>query len=262
MVVPGRFPLDHLNPARILFKTVLNSLAAVVFPSSCVLCRATVDDLDLGPVCQNCWNSLKPGVGEICSRCGYFIPSTRLYSNPPLCGGCRRDLFQFDYARAYSTFDGPLKEVIHQFKYHGRQTLARPLSNLLLQVYQEGRDQLRSDLVIPVPLHKARERERGFNQSYLLATHFCRKTEIELRPGLLVRCRPTQTQAGLSRRARRLNMLGAFQVTAERHILDHPVLLIDDVFTTGATLNECARLLKKTGASRVNVLTLARVAKS
>ncbi len=216
----------------------------------------------MGAVCQECWARVMPGIGEVCSRCGYFIPSTLLFTNTPLCGGCRRNLFHFDFARSYSTFDNSLKEIVHQFKYHGRQSLARPLSSLLFQVYWNNPKELCSDLVIPIPLHKARERERGFNQSVLLARAFCRQANLVLQTGILVRHRPTQTQAGLSRRARRLNIQDAFLVMPSRHLQDQSVLLLDDVFTTGATLNECARLLKKGGARRINVLTLARVTRS
>ena len=254
--------MDDLKPVRTLFKAVLNSLITVVFPSSCVLCRAMVEDVALGVVCLNCWKRVNPGVGEICSRCGYFIPSTRLFSNTPLCGSCRRNLFHFDFARAYSTFNDPIKEIVHQFKYHAHQSLARPLSSLLFQIYSDNHRELWSDLVIPIPLHKARERERGFNQSFLLAKYFCRQSNLSLQSGILVRGRPTATQAGLSRRARRLNMAGAFRITAQGRVQNQSVLLIDDVFTTGATLNECARLLKEKGARRVNVLTLARVTRN
>jgi ComF family protein len=137
--------------------------------------------------------------------------------------------------------------------------LAKPLAHLLLSVYQSNPQELSADLIIPVPLHRSRERERGFNQAFELSRQFSRLTRIPLPTRLLVRTRPTKVQAGLSRRERRINLRGAFEVSRSRVLEDKTVLLIDDVFTTGATLNECAKILKENGALRINVLTLARV---
>jgi ComF family protein len=200
-----------------------------------------------------------PFRGILCARCGYGFPSPNIHSARPLCGGCRRSLFLFDFARAYSSFEEPLKEIIHQFKYRSHPSLARPLARLLLSVYRSNLAELSSDLIIPVPLHKLRERERGFNQAFELSRQFSRLTCIPLPTGLLVRTKPTKVQAGLSRRQRRLNLRGAFEVSRSGMIRDKTLLLIDDVFTTGATLNECAKILKDHGARRINVLTLARV---
>ncbi len=218
-----------------------------------------VDDLSLALVCQGCWEQVRPFSGEICVRCGYGFPSPSLQLSKPLCGACRRDYFQFDFARSFSDFEGPLKDIIRQFKYHSHPSLSGPLARLLEAVYNAGREEFTPDLVIPVPLHRARERERGYNQACLLAQRFCKLARLQLGHKVLIRQRATQVQAGLSRRARRLNMAGAFKLTQQWSAAGKAVLLIDDVFTTGATLNECAKLLKANGARRVTVLTLARV---
>jgi ComF family protein len=168
-------------------------------------------------------------------------------------------LFQFDFARAYSRFEDPLREIIHQFKYRAHPSLAKPLAGLLFSVYQSNIEGLSSDLVIPVPMHKSRQRERGFNQACELSKYFGKLAHIPLQSGLLMRIKPTRVQAGLSRRERRLNLVDSFQVSSRERIKDKRVMLIDDVFTTGATVNECAKLLRQNGAQRVNVLTLARV---
>ncbi|HVN82804.1 MAG TPA: ComF family protein, partial [Terriglobia bacterium] len=138
-------------------------------------------------------------------------------------------------------------------------SLAQPLARLLFSVYCLHLQEFSSDMVAPVPLHRSRERERGFNQSLLLARYFSRLVDIPFHPRLLTRIRATQMQAGLSRRARRLNLAGAFLLPDKTEVAEKAVLLVDDVFTTGATVNECARLLRVSGARRVNVLTLARV---
>jgi ComF family protein len=121
------------------------------------------------------------------------------------------------------------------------------------------RDVLAADLIIPVPLHRGRERQRGFNQAFELSRHFTKLTGLPVGRHWLLRTRPTQVQAGLSRRERRLNMSGAFAVSKQAQLEGKALLLWDDVFTTGATLNECARILKQRGASAVSVLTVARV---
>ena len=247
-----KFTSQILNP-------LVNSLLSVFFPVTCSLCQSVVEDLSLGVICQSCWRRVGPFRGILCTRCGYGFPSTNIQSARPLCGGCRRSLFLFDFARAYSPFEDPLKEIIHQFKYSSHPSLAKPLAHLLLSVYQSNPQELSADLIIPVPLHRSRERERGFNQAFELSRQFSRLTRIPLPTRLLVRTRPTKVQAGLSRRERRINLRGAFEVSRSRVLEDKTVLLIDDVFTTGATLNECAKILKEHGALRINVLTLARV---
>lgn len=247
------------KPPNFFLRKALNSLASVFFPATCVLCKTIVEDLSLALVCHRCWGQVVPFQGPVCVRCGYAFPSSNLQVPSPLCGGCRRDYFQFDFARSYSDFQDPLKEIVHQFKYRAHPSLATPLAGLLFSAYSSHLREFSSDILAPVPLHKSRERERGFNQSLLLAKGFSRLAHIPLRPHLLARTRATQTQAGLSRRARRLNLAGAFALSQKGEVSGKVVLLIDDVFTTGATLNECARLLKANGARRVNVLTLARV---
>ena len=199
-----------------------------------------------------------PLQSPFCSQCGYAFPSKIIQSSKPLCGNCRRNLFLFDFARSFATFHDPLKEIIHQFKYRSHRSLARPLAHLLHSAYRLHFEQLASDAMIAVPMHPSRERERGFNQTAELCKHFSRSTHIPIEQ-VLLRKRPTKVQAGLSRRERRLNLRGAFKVSRKERIEGRSLLLIDDVFTTGATVNECAKILKESGARRVHVLTVARV---
>ena len=243
----------------LILKPIFNSLLTVLFPATCVLCENAVEDIALGVVCQLCWETVRPLQGGVCRQCGYGFASQNIHSERPLCGGCRRGLFQFDFARAFSRFDDPLKEIIHQFKYRAHPSLAKPLAGLLFSVYQSNFEGLSADLVLPVPMHKSREKQRGFNQAHELSKHFSRLAYIPLQASILFRVKATRVQAGLSRRERRLNLVGSFQVSGRSWIKDKRVMLIDDVFTTGATVNECAKLLKQNGAQRVNVLTLARV---
>jgi len=176
-----------------------------------------------------------------------------------LCGGCRRGIYAFDFARAWGAFKTPLKEVIHEFKYRTHFSLARPLAAHLASVYQAHPASLQADFIIPVPLHHIRQRERGFNQAFELSKYLGRAIDLEVKKGWLLRVRATKVQAGLSRRERRLNLNGAFKVPRKARLKGKSVLLIDDVFTTGATLNECVKILRQEGARRVNCLTIARV---
>ena len=241
-----------------IFTPLVDSLLSVIFPCTCTLCKNVVEEAILGVVCRSCWGKIDSIPDPFCSVCGYPF-SSRNVDPGTLCGSCRRKLFAFDVARSQSPFTDPLKEIIHQFKYCGHLSLARPLARYLEGVYRRFPDHFRSDVIIPVPLHRARERERGFNQAAELAKHLSQRVDIPFKVGWLLRTRPTDVQAGLSRRQRRINMKGAFQVSPRARLAKQDVLLVDDVFTTGTTLNECAKILKEHGCPRVNVLTVARV---
>ena len=131
----------------------------------------------------------------------------------------------------------------------------------LASTYEAHRQRLQTDWLIPVPLHPTRKRERGFNQSGEMARHLSHIVGVPVAQHWLLRTRPTKVQAGLTRRERRQNVSGAFALSEQADVHGKAVLVIDDVFTTGATLNECARILRQSGAARVAVLTVARVIK-
>ena len=244
-----------MNPVSKL----VDSLVSVLFPATCVVCQSPVETLGCGVVCRSCWQRVTRLDGILCDLCGYAFASRNLPDERVLCAACRRGYFHFDFARSYGRLEDPLQSIIHQFKYGSHPSLARPLARLLQALWAQGCRDRAPDLIVPVPLHKARRRERGFNQARLLARHLSRWTQVPLMERVLVRVRPTDAQAGLSRKQRRRNVQGAFRVVDRAAVRERAVLLVDDVFTTGATLNECARMLRKQGAHRVDVLTLARV---
>jgi ComF family protein len=192
----------------------------------------------------------------------FFCVSCRTpFQNPfPLdeegrCGLCRSGLRGFDSAYSFGAYDGPLRQLIHLFKYEKVQTLAGPLSDMLSAALP--RDQ-RFDYIAPTPLHWRRRWHRGFNQADLLARRLARRTGIPvIRP--LRRVQPTQTQAGLSNTARRRNVAQAFRIRRSAAIEGKRILLVDDVMTTGSTGSACAAALKRGGAARVALLTVARV---
>jgi ComF family protein len=168
-----------------------------------------------------------------------------------LCGLCIKDEHAFDFARSALLFTRTLREIIHHLKYSDRVSLAKPLGDILKECLE--REPFTGNLIIPVPLHPSRERERGFNQAELLATRLGRPVARRL----LRRRKNTQSQTGLSRNQRKRNLAAAFETRGE---VKGTVIVVDDVYTTGSTMDEIARTVKRAGAERVEVLTVARVA--
>jgi ComF family protein len=171
------------------------------------------------------------------------------------CALCRNGLRAFDAAYCFGSYEGTLRQLIHVYKYGGVRTLARPFGALLSTALP--REQ-RYDLVVPVPLHWLRKWRRGFNQSELLAREIGRRCGIPVRNALR-RVRATRAQAGLSNTRRRHNVQAAFDVRGGAPLTGLRILLIDDVMTTGSTATACAAALKRAGAAKVSLLTVARV---
>ncbi len=188
-------------------------------------------------------------------------------STDPGCAQCRREEYEFDLARNYGPYVGNLRALILQLKFQHRERLAKKLGELLASVWLSSAALRQVDMpvVVPVPLHRSRERERGFNQAELLAQELSCRLRKEWRgqgPRVeaqsLYRTRATAPQTGLSLPARRENVRGVFSVASTEPIRGRAVVLVDDVMTTGATLSACATALKRAGALRVIALTLAR----
>ncbi|HEU5233211.1 MAG TPA: ComF family protein [Terriglobales bacterium] len=184
----------------------------------------------------------------------------------PICPLCRRAHPEFDFALSFGGYDGALRKLIHLLKYEQLRPAANILGAKLAQAIAErsfaGADPV---LLIPVPLHRIKQRLRGFNQSELIAhsaADYLHRDRFTVRGGILQRVRPTVSQTGLTRHQRRENVRGAFMVAKPDQLRDRTVVLIDDVYTTGTTLNECARVLRKAGARKVVVATVARVYRS
>ena len=157
----------------------------------------------------------------------------------------------FDFGRSALLFTRTLREIIHHLKYSDRVSLAKPLGNILRQCLD--REAFTGNLVIPFPLHRSRDRERGFNQAELIAAQL----GLPVATRILKRRKNTPSQTGLSRNQRKRNLSSAFEVMSE---VKGRVIVVDDVYTTGSTMNEIARTLKRSGAERVEVFTVARVA--
>lgn len=243
-------------------QAVVSSLSAVFFPSDCRLCHTPLVSLSLLPVCPECLEALAPIRIAQCVLCGERLAPAQLLIGNGQCQACIEYPPNFDRAVSYGEYDSGVRELIHLLKYAGVIPAAKPLGKLLAQSIE----QLRLDaeaVVVPVPLHSSKRRERRFNQSELIARAALKhlSPHFELSHGVLVRERPTRSQVGLDREARIQNMHGAFRVSAPEQIKGRTVVVVDDVMTTGTTVSECARILKRAGAERVFAATVARTLK-
>jgi ComF family protein len=177
----------------------------------------------------------------------------------PLCGSCRLRRPVFAYARAAARYEDVVRGALHALKFGGRRALAGPLGDLLAEAVDGRLPMGLPDLLVPVPLHRRRERERGFNQSLLLARRLGQTWHRPARGDVVVRVVATAPQTALDASARRANLRGAFRVRRPELIAGRHVVVVDDVLTTGATVSECVRCLEAGGAATVGVLTVARV---
>ena len=226
------------------------------FPDDCRVCGTPLRTISRIPVCPACLAHRQPLAAEyFCVLCRTPFLNPAPLDEQGRCGLCRRGLRGFDVAYSFGAYEDTLRKLIHLFKYSRIRTLAGPLGELIASAVP--RDQS-FDAVVPVPLYWRRRLERGFNQSELLARAVARRYGVRV-TNAVRRGRATSTQAGLSNAKRRANVAGAFTVKRPRAVAGLRVLLVDDVMTTGATAAECARALRKAGASYVALLTLARV---
>jgi ComF family protein len=227
-------------------------------PPKCPFCGDPTDPLSVDRPCSSCLSRIRFFSSPRCPRCGIGYPSPSDHDH--LCSGCLSADPPFRKARSLCPYEGAIVEIISRFKFGGVARLAKPLGILLAEYQDPEFPFSQVDLLIPVPLHTQRLRERGFNQSLLLARQISQRRSIPLNFTALRRSRQTQPQTQLSGPERQKNVRGAFEVRNAQAVAGKRILLIDDVFTTGATVEECAKALLNAGAKGVDVLTLARVA--
>jgi len=239
----------------------LSQLIDIIYPPRCHFCGRFFSPHEDRPspkhLCSDCRADLSPVTQPVCTVCG--VPFAPLTGQNHLCENCLRKTPWFDLGRAPYLYTGGLMEAIHRFKYKSETHLISSLGPLLSTFARQWIPDSRYPLTIPVPLHSQRLRARGFNQSLLLARVISSDLGTRLDYQSLMRRKHTRAQTGLSKEQRRKNVKDAFSVMNPKIIEDKEILLLDDVFTTGNTLNECAKTLKKSGARAVICLTLARV---
>jgi ComF family protein len=238
----------------LILRAAADALLSVVLAPSCAACGELLEHPTSGPVCGICWRSILPLTPPLCERCGDPLPSWRVISLPlSTCPRCRRRPPFVARAAAVGSYDGALRAVVQAIKYDGRRSLARPVAALIRQRCRTVLED--ADVVVPVPLHSSRRRSRGFNQAFDLARHLGPRAVHALK-----RTRATPSQTGLPAAQRHRNMRDAFAPARRApDVTGMIVVLVDDVSTTGATIDACARVLSHMGAREVRAVTAARV---
>ncbi len=270
-----------------IYKKAISSILRVFleafFPVKCFVCGSWIDVKDgfssfsqktlqweKGEmpnsffICESCLNNFIPVKPPFCLKCGIMFQSDAAENH--ICGRCLKNLGKFRSARSFGVYDQALMKAIHSLKYKGKIQLARPLGMILFLTFMNFFKVEQVDMIFPVPLHGKRLRQRGFNQALLLIRHWpqnARQLKInslhfKIEKDLLIRNRWTEPQTGLGRELRAANIKGAFTLKKKSLIKGKNILLVDDVYTTGATVRECSKVLLNGGAASVDVLTLAQ----
>jgi ComF family protein len=246
-------------------------LFSVLFPYDCRICGLPLLNISRLPVCPECLAGIDAIDGHICSICGERVLSSyALQDDDGLlrCPICRRIERPFERAVAYGSYEGGLRELVHLLKYNGVRPAAEVLGHMLAEALARLEPEFGQETVkvIPVPLFKGKHRQRGFNQAELIARATLKvydaQKRLRLATGILLRTRDTTSQIGLTSHQRRENLRGAFSVARSDEMKGRPAVIVDDVYTTGTTASECARVLRRAGASKVWVATVARTMKN
>jgi ComF family protein len=242
------------------------------FPADCRICNSPLIEVSRLPVCQNCLHELRPLQGTFCFVCGETLQTPagfdRAVSDAETrCLLCRRAEPPFERAVAYGSYEAGLRDLIHVLKFQQVRPAAAVLGRMLAETIANLERTIPGGTiaVVPVPLYRSKQAQRGFNQAEMIARATLKRLSqpgrFELCARVLLRRRETGSQIGLTRHQRRENLRGAFAVSDPTRILNRDILLVDDVFTTGTTASECARVLRRAGAARVWVATVARTLK-
>ena len=269
---------------------IWDALLSIVYPAFCPICGSPLSQPSKSPVCHLCWENINLIPPPYCSICGLPLElESKVATSIELsCQDCQKGKRAFSMARALGIYEYELRDIILLLKFQGKRRLAKELAYMSYLRLKGDRLIERVDVILPVPLYWRRKRERGFNQSELLASYLSRSLGIKILKGYLRRIRNTPPQSQVDPKERAKNVRGAFRVRgpwwriikdwfqagirrlkarepkkrkkyhSSNSLKGKVVLLIDDIFTTGATVSECARTLKKAGAKEVRVFTIAR----
>jgi len=239
-----------------MLATVLEALTDLVYPAHCLLCGVHLPNRGTIHICDVCLDEVSTFNGHVCRKCGH--PCGPYVPTETRCPNCRRRRLHFERAISSGRYRGPLKKLIWGLKFDCQPVYAVPLGKLMIEAAESHLCLKDVDQVVPVPLHRKRRAERGFNQSEALAQELCRDLGLSLSLDNLRRIRPTPSQTRFTRRQREQNVKGAFATARPAECEDKRLLLVDDIMTTGATTSECAKVLYGSGARSVIVLTAAR----
>lgn len=237
-------------------KGILAGIADLLFPPCCPVCGILLTERTFTPFCPLCRTGIRFIGSPLCPRCG--LPFSTPEGEDHLCGSCLAREPAYAIARSMAYYEGSLLAAIHLFKYRGKTGIGEALGRMLADYAGTLWNLGAFTLVVPVPLHRRRLRSRGFNQAGILAREVAVRFGLPLELMTLRRVVPTAPQVNLGREARLTNVRGAFAVGRPERVAGQRILLVDDVYTTGGTLTECAETLLTAGADAVALLTLAR----
>ena len=240
-----------------------DAVVSVFFPAGCRICDKLLVRASRVPFCEECLDSFEAPAEKKCEVCGQALGwFTQREGEPLLCRACQQKTYAFERARSYGVYDGALVRAILLLKWERMEPLGEWFAERLAEMVRREAGVLTADVVVPVPLHRDRERQRGYNQASLISKPLARKLGLPHRAVLLMRTRPRPDKQVLSLEERWESVRGAFATRAGRQVDNKRVLLVDDVMTTGATLDACARALLESGAKSVLGLTIARAARN
>lgn len=240
-----------------MFRGVFSGLIDIIYPRICLVCKTKLDAAHIDNlVCKKCWSAINKNAPPFCHSCGRHLEKKSFAKN--ICPKCLRQNLHFDRAFSPCVYEGVIKELIHSFKYKGKDYLGAPLSRLMIQFIKEYSLPIKyMDSIVALPLHTVKIREREFNQAEILSAHIAKEFNKDILRNNLVRHKFTRTQTELEAEERFSNVKGSFSLKDPEGIKGKNLLLVDDVLTTGATASEAAAILKGAGANIVFVLTLA-----
>ena len=240
-----------------------DALISVIFPAGCRICDNLLVDAGRVPICPECLTSFQRIPSPSCEICGRPLPGlTRQERELLLCPACRDKTYAFDRARSFALYEGPLVQAILLLKFEQIEPLGAWFAERLAGLVHGEGNELATDIVVPVPLHRDRERERGYNQAALISRPLAKRLHLPHKAVLLMRTRARPDKRILSLEERWESVRGAFATRPGSQVDNLRVLLVDDVLTTGATLDACARALREAGAKSVIGLTVARAVRN
>ena len=240
-----------------------DALVSVFFPSGCRICEQLLTTASRVPVCEECLASFEKVPAVVCEVCGSPLPGLGgLEGVPLLCPACQQQTFAFDKARGYAVYADAMVRAILLLKFEQIEPLGTWFAERLAELVNSAGDPVAADVVVPVPLHRQRERERGYNQAALISKPLAKKLKLPHKAVLLMRTRARPDKQVLSLEERWESVRGAFATRPGSQVDNLRVLLVDDVLTTGATLDACARALRDAGAKAVIGLTVARAVRN
>lgn len=240
------------------FNFIINNLIKWIYPPFCATCSEVILNSNLTYVCENCLKDIYFNSPPYCRICGAHNPNTQ-----ELCRECKNKIkneikIWFDKNFSCFLYKKTVKKILHLIKYRNKIKLALYLGNYFLDIIRENEITKNIDYIIPVPIYKTKLKKRGFNQSEVFSKIVAKNLNIKMLNNILHRYKPTIPQSELSKKARLKNIKGVFKIENNDILRNKNILLIDDIYTTGATVNECSKLLKNSSVATIKVATVAK----